>query len=65
MMSDISEQAEEKVQSRVRQRGATLVEYALMVAMIAIVCITAVEFLGNGTSERFQSVNVPFEETSP
>lgn len=63
-MSENSEQFEEQ-QDGILQRGATLVEYALMVAMIAIVCITAVEFLGNGTSERFQSVNVPFEETSP
>lgn len=30
-------------------RGASLVEYALLVAMIAIVCIGAVAFFGRGS----------------
>ena len=38
------------------ERGASLVEYALLVALIAIVCLTAVFFLGNETSEEFKSV---------
>lgn len=37
-------------------RGASLVEYALLVALIAIVCLTAVFFLGNETSKEFKSV---------
>ncbi|WP_436795743.1 Flp family type IVb pilin [Actinospongicola halichondriae] len=37
-------------------RGASLVEYGLLVALIAIVCLTAVFFLGNETSEEFQSI---------
>jgi pilus assembly protein Flp/PilA len=32
------------------QRGASLVEYALLLALIAMVCIVAVQFLGNSTS---------------
>ncbi|MDP9330912.1 MAG: Flp family type IVb pilin [Actinomycetota bacterium] len=36
-----------------RQDGATAVEYALMVALIAIVIIAAVAFLGNQTSAQF------------
>ena len=28
------------------ERGASLVEYALLVALIAVVCIVAVQFLG-------------------
>lgn len=30
-------------------RGASLVEYALLVALIAVVCIAAVTFLGTAT----------------
>jgi len=32
------------------ERGASLVEYALLVALIALVCIGAVEFFGGATS---------------
>ncbi len=38
------------------ERGASLVEYGLLVALIAIVCLTAVFFLGSETSEEFKSV---------
>jgi len=36
-------------------RGASLVEYALLVALIAIVCVVAVTFLGESASESFSS----------
>lgn len=38
------------------ERGASLVEYALLVALIAVVCIVAVTFLGNSADEKFQDV---------
>ena len=38
------------------ERGATAVEYALMVALIAVVIIVAVTFLGVSTSDKFQQV---------
>jgi pilus assembly protein Flp/PilA len=38
------------------ERGASLVEYALLVAFIAVVCIAAVAFLGKSVSTRFSSV---------
>ncbi len=56
-------ETEEGSRQRRNQRGATLVEYALLVALLALVMATAVEFLGEGTSARFQSVNVPFEDS--
>ena len=31
-------------------RGASLVEYALLVALIAVVCVLAVQLLGQSTS---------------
>ncbi len=38
------------------ERGASLVEYALLVALIAIVCLVAIAFLGSSASTRFSSV---------
>ncbi len=38
------------------ERGATLVEYALLVALIAVVCIAAVTLLGSAASTKFSSV---------
>ncbi len=37
-------------------RGASLVEYALLVALIAVVCIAAVTVLGQAASSKFSSV---------
>ena len=37
-------------------RGATMVEYALMVALIAVLCIVAVTFLGGSIANRFGAV---------
>jgi len=38
------------------ERGASLVEYALLVALIAVVCILAITFLGKSASSKFSSV---------
>ena len=38
------------------RRGATAVEYALMVALIAVVIIAAVAFLGKAASNKFSTV---------
>ena len=38
------------------QRGAALVEYALLVTFVAIACIAAVTFLGLAISNKFKSV---------
>ncbi|MDW3218993.1 MAG: Flp family type IVb pilin [Acidimicrobiales bacterium] len=37
-------------------RGASLVEYALLVALIAVVCIAAVTALGSSASGKFSEV---------
>jgi Flp pilus assembly pilin Flp len=34
-----------------RDRGASIVEYALLVALIAVVCIGAVTFFGSSTGD--------------
>ena len=38
------------------ERGASLVEYALLVALIAVVCIAAVTLLGANASSKFSKV---------
>ena len=38
------------------ERGASLVEYALLVALIAVVCIAAVTTLGKEASSKFEEV---------
>jgi pilus assembly protein Flp/PilA len=39
----------EDQQDASRERGATLVEYALLIALIAIACVVAVQFFAGGT----------------
>jgi len=38
------------------EQGASLVEYALLVALIAVVCLVAIAFLGHAASQRFSTV---------
>ena len=38
-------------------KGATMVEYGIMVALIAAVCIAVVTTLGKNVSNAFSSVN--------
>jgi pilus assembly protein Flp/PilA len=38
------------------ERGASLVEYALLVALIAVVCIAAITLLGSNASSKFSTV---------
>jgi pilus assembly protein Flp/PilA len=46
------------IQTKVRnERAATLVEYALLVALIAVVCVAAVTTLGEAASENFSSIS--------
>lgn len=47
--NDLKERAADEV-------GATAVEYALMVALIAVVIIAAVAFIGRSASTQFNSV---------
>ena len=47
-----------QLQTRLRRddRGASLVEYVLLVALIAVVCIVALQLLGNSASDKLTSV---------
>jgi len=37
------------------ERGASLVEYALIIALIAVVCVLAVTFFGGRTNNSFST----------
>ena len=43
------------------ERGASLVEYALLLALIAIVCIAAVTTLGQTAADNFDGINSALE----
>jgi len=45
-----------QLRARHDEKGASLVEYALLVALIAVVCIVAVTLLGTNASGKFSSV---------
>ena len=38
------------------EKGAALVEYALLLALIAVVCILALDFLGDEAAQKFSDV---------
>ena len=44
------------------EEGATMVEYGLMVALIAVVCILAVTFLGEEIGETFNDVGIAVDD---
>lgn len=41
------------------ERGASLIEYALLIALIALVCIGAVTILGSSVSTQLSSISEP------
>jgi Flp pilus assembly pilin Flp len=45
--------------------GLTTVEYAILIALIVIVCIFGVSRLGNSTSDTFQNTIDQMEEQAP
>ena len=38
------------------ERGAALVEYALLLALIAVVCIVAIGAIGTGANTKFSEI---------
>ena len=54
--TDVGEADRGVVAAARREDGASLVEYALLVGLIAVVCIGAVTFLGGKATEKFSSI---------
>ncbi len=50
----------ERARADGHERGAGLVEYALLVGLIALVCISAVTLFGSATSSQFSSMSDMF-----
>jgi pilus assembly protein Flp/PilA len=38
------------------ERGASLIEYALLVALIALVCVSAVTFFGSSVNNSYKPI---------
>lgn len=47
-----------------REDGPTAVEYAVMLALIIVVCITAITALGTNANKTFDSVSTTIGSTS-
>jgi Flp pilus assembly pilin Flp len=41
-----------------REKGAAMVEYALLIALIAVVAVAAVVLFGNALADEFDSIQV-------
>lgn len=46
------------------ERGASLVEYALLLALIAVVCIVAIGFLGGEANSAFGTIGDSVSEAN-
>ena len=53
----VEEKQVEAVQQEQEQEGATMIEYALLVALIAIIALAALRYLGNNVSKQFSNVS--------
>ena len=51
--------------ARRRDQGAVLVEYALLIVLIAIACLVAIRFFGGETNETLSDVGRSVAEASP
>ena len=56
--------AEQVVNFLKREDGPTAVEYAVMLALIIVVCIAAITTLGNNAMQTFQSVGTTIGGTA-
>lgn len=50
--------------AKVSETGASLVEYALLLALIAVICVGAVSVFGTQTDASLDEFNTCFEDTT-
>jgi len=43
------------------EEGAALVEYGLLIALIAVICVIVVATLGNTVSAKFSAINALYQ----
>jgi len=58
MEKEILEEVSQENQS---EKGATMLEYALLAALIAVVCIASITFLGNQANNSFNQVGAAMD----
>lgn len=46
------------------EEGPTAVEYAVMLALIVVVCLTTIQSLGSNSNAVFQTVSTSLQSTS-
>jgi len=46
-----------RIVKKSKERGASLIEYALLVALIALIAIAAIKILGEKTTKTFEDIN--------
>lgn len=58
------EATQKKSKAEEKESGATMLEYALIAVLIAVVCITAMILLGTRTSQSFSIVGSSFHDNN-
>ena len=56
------ENTQNKIEEK-KEAGASMVEYALIAALIAIVCIAGITVLGQSASNKFSSIGSSLNST--
>jgi len=57
-LTEMYQKAQSQVQAKLcDEKGATMVEYALMLALIAAVCVGVVTTIGTGALDTFTTIN--------
>lgn len=52
-----------KLRLRQDERGASMVEYALLLALIAVAAVTAITMFGNGVATKYSSISSEVSNT--
>ncbi len=60
----VNKQKLEESKKRKNQRGQTMTEYAIIVAMIALIAIGAIKFIGEQSKETFQNIGNELQEAN-
>ena len=58
------ENTQKKVEDK-KEAGASMVEYALIAALIAIVCIGGITVLGQSASQKFSNIGSSLNSSPP
>ena len=56
MKKEIMELQNDIIEQKKEEKGASMLEYALLAALIAVVCIAAITFLGEQANKAFSEV---------